>query len=68
MKDPDRQVCGEGIKSLQSAGVDVVVGVLEDLVAEQLAPYVHHRNTGRPYVILKIATTLMKKSAALRRF
>jgi diaminohydroxyphosphoribosylaminopyrimidine deaminase/5-amino-6-(5-phosphoribosylamino)uracil reductase len=64
MKDPDRQVCGEGIKSLQSAGVDVVVGVLEDLVAEQLAPYVHHRNTGRPYVILKIATTLDGKVAA----
>ncbi len=64
MKDPDHQVYGEGIKSLQNAGIDVVAGVLETLVSDQLAPYVHHRKTGRPYVVLKIATTLDGKVAA----
>ena len=64
MKDPDSQVYGEGIKSLQNAGIEVVVGVLEGRIAQQLAPYVHHRTTGRPYVILKIATTLDGKIAA----
>ncbi len=64
MKDPDSHVSGEGIKSLQKAGIDVVVGVLKGLVAHQLAPYVHHRKTGRPYVVLKIATTLDGKVAA----
>ena len=64
MKDPDHQVYVEGIKSLQNAGIDVVAGVLETLVSDQLAPYVHHRKTGRPYVVLKIATTLDGKVAA----
>ena len=33
-------------------------------VAEQLAPYLHHRRTGRPFVVLKLAATLDGRTAA----
>ena len=35
-----------------------------DAVAEQLAPYVAHRRTGRPWVVLKLAATLDGRIAA----
>ena len=56
--DPDKQVAGSGIKRLRDAGITVDIGVEETLVTQQLAPYLHHRRTGRPYVILKMAMTL----------
>ena len=62
--DPDPQVDGKGIALLRDAGVDVEVGVAEDVVAEQLAPYVSHRRTGRPWVVLKLAATLDGRIAA----
>jgi len=62
--DPDRQVSGEGIARLRTAGIDVVVGVGASDVADQLAPYLKHRRTGRPYVVMKLATTLDGRIAA----
>ena len=62
--DPDQKVAGTGITRLENAGVTVVAGVLAHDVARQLAPYVHHRATGRPYVVLKMATTLDARTAA----
>ena len=56
--DPDKNVAGNGIKQLRDAGITVDVGIEQELVAQQLAPYLHHRRTGRPYVILKMAMTL----------
>lgn len=56
--DPDPNVDGRGVAALRSAGLEVAVGVLADRVAEQLRPYLHHRRTGRPYVVCKIATSL----------
>ena len=56
--DPDKQVAGNGIQQLRDAGITVDVGVLQSEVERQLAPYLHHRRTGRPYVILKMAMTL----------
>ena len=35
-----------------------------DAVGEQLAPYVTHRRTGRPWVVLKLAATLDGRIAA----
>ena len=64
IEDPDKQVAGEGIKALRDAGIDVVVGTLSAEVAVQLEPYLHHRKTGRPYVILKLAATLDGRTAA----
>lgn len=64
VEDPDRQVSGEGIARLREAGVDVVVGVCNDEIRAQLAPYLTHRATGRPYVVLKLAATLDGGTAA----
>jgi len=62
--DPDEQVAGAGIGRLEAAGVEVTVGVAADLVAAQLAPYLHHRRTGRPFVLAKLAVSLDGRTAA----
>ncbi len=56
--DPDPKVSGSGVERLRSSGIEVTVGVEEAAVEAQLAPYLTHRRTGRPRVILKLATTL----------
>jgi diaminohydroxyphosphoribosylaminopyrimidine deaminase/5-amino-6-(5-phosphoribosylamino)uracil reductase len=62
--DPDPHVAGAGARALGGAGIEVVAGVRADDVAAQLAPYLHHRRTGRPYVVLKLAATLDGGTAA----
>ena len=62
--DPDPQVSGRGVERLRAAGVEVVVGVLAAEVEHQLARYLHHRRTGRPWVTLKLAATLDGRTAA----
>jgi diaminohydroxyphosphoribosylaminopyrimidine deaminase/5-amino-6-(5-phosphoribosylamino)uracil reductase len=64
MQDPDPLVAGAGIKALVAAGLEVEVGVGADAVTDQLAPYVCHRLTGRPWVVLKLAATLDGRTAA----
>jgi diaminohydroxyphosphoribosylaminopyrimidine deaminase / 5-amino-6-(5-phosphoribosylamino)uracil reductase len=56
--DPDVRVSGQGIDYLLKAGVQVVTGVCEEEIREQLAAYLWHRVTHRPYVVAKIASTL----------
>jgi diaminohydroxyphosphoribosylaminopyrimidine deaminase/5-amino-6-(5-phosphoribosylamino)uracil reductase len=58
VRDPDERVSGSGIERLRTAGVRVDVGTCADLVSEQLAPYLLHRRTGRPFVVLKLAMTI----------
>ena len=48
--DPDRLVAGRGVASLESAGVDVQVGLLEQQAVALDRGYHHHRATGRPWV------------------
>lgn len=62
--DPDPKVAGQGIDRLRAAGIDVEVGCRADEVSHQLAPYLHHRSTGRPFVVLKLASTLDGRTAA----
>jgi diaminohydroxyphosphoribosylaminopyrimidine deaminase/5-amino-6-(5-phosphoribosylamino)uracil reductase len=62
--DPDPNVGGRGFEALRAAGVEVSVGVAAEAVTAQLAPYLKHRMTGRPYVVLKLATTLDGRTAA----
>jgi diaminohydroxyphosphoribosylaminopyrimidine deaminase/5-amino-6-(5-phosphoribosylamino)uracil reductase len=64
VEDPDPLVAGSGIAALRAAGIDVTVGVEGAAVAEQLAPYLVHRRTGRPYVVLKLAATVDGGTAA----
>ena len=62
--DPDPRVGGRGVAALEAAGVEVVVGVRADEIERQLAPYLHHRRTGRPHVVLKLAASLDGRTAA----
>ena len=62
--DPDSNVSGSGVQQLRNAGLTVEVGLLEHEVRAQLAPYLHHRSTGRPFVVLKMASTIDGRIAA----
>ena len=68
--DPDPHVAGSGIAALQDAGIEVDVGVdaevVDDAVADSLWPYLHQRQTSRPWVVLKLAATLDGRTAAPR--
>ena len=64
LSDPDPSVDGRGLDSLRKAGIEVTVGVAESEVADQLAAYVTHRRTGRPFVVLKLAATMDGRIAA----
>ena len=62
--DPDANVAGSGIAALEDAGIEVVVGVEADAVVRSLGAYLHHRRTGRPLTIVKMASTLDGRTAA----
>ena len=64
IEDPDPLVAGKGIEALRAAGIEVTVGVAADQVVTQLAPYLKHRTTGRPWVVLKMASSLDGRTAA----
>jgi len=64
LADPDRKVAGAGMARLRDAGVAVEIGCRADEITEQLQPYLHHRRTGRPWVVLKLAATLDGRTAA----
>lgn len=62
--DPDPQVSGAGVARLQSAGVEVQVGVRQAEVERQLMAYLHHRRTGRPWMVAKLAASIDGRTAA----
>jgi diaminohydroxyphosphoribosylaminopyrimidine deaminase/5-amino-6-(5-phosphoribosylamino)uracil reductase len=64
VEDPDPRVAGRGLAALRAAGIEVVTGVAADEIAEQLAPYLKHRRTGQPWVVLKLAASLDARTAA----
>ena len=64
VEDPDGRVRGNGIATLRSAGIDVELGPGADAVRAQLSPYIKHRTTGRPWVVLKLAASLDGRTAA----
>jgi len=64
IEDPDPLVAGRGIGRLVEAGLLVNVGIGAEEVRRQLAAYIHHRCTGRPLVILKLAATVDGRIAA----
>ncbi|NDG83647.1 MAG: bifunctional diaminohydroxyphosphoribosylaminopyrimidine deaminase/5-amino-6-(5-phosphoribosylamino)uracil reductase RibD [Proteobacteria bacterium] len=56
-RDPDPRVNGEGIRRLQEAGKDVILGVLENECRAWHFPFLRSRATGRPVWIAKWAET-----------
>lgn len=64
IEDPDPQVAGKGIKALKEAGIQVDVGIEKEAVERSLTSYLHHRRTGKPYVIAKSAVSIDGKVAA----
>ncbi|MGY4719937.1 bifunctional diaminohydroxyphosphoribosylaminopyrimidine deaminase/5-amino-6-(5-phosphoribosylamino)uracil reductase RibD [Naumannella huperziae] len=62
--DPDPRVDGRGAARLRAAGIAVTEGVCTDRATDQLRPYLTHRRTGRPFVIMKLAASLDGRIAA----
>ncbi|HEV7526713.1 MAG TPA: bifunctional diaminohydroxyphosphoribosylaminopyrimidine deaminase/5-amino-6-(5-phosphoribosylamino)uracil reductase RibD [Acidimicrobiia bacterium] len=62
--DPDERVAGRGYARLRDAHVDVLTGVGTDEAERDLAPYLHHRRTGRAFVVAKLALSLDGRVAA----
>jgi diaminohydroxyphosphoribosylaminopyrimidine deaminase/5-amino-6-(5-phosphoribosylamino)uracil reductase len=64
LEDPDPRVAGTGFARLREAGIEVSVGVGAEAATRELAAYLHHRRTGLPYVVAKVATSLDGRVAA----
>ncbi|WP_192649540.1 bifunctional diaminohydroxyphosphoribosylaminopyrimidine deaminase/5-amino-6-(5-phosphoribosylamino)uracil reductase RibD [Sphingopyxis sp. OAS728] len=57
-QDPDARTDGKGIARLQAAGVEVVFNMLPAEARAAMAPWWTRRADGRPFVTLKLATSL----------
>lgn len=64
LKDPDTNVSGNGIKALESAGIPYFLGTCKSQAFDSLQPYLHHRSTGKPYVVAKSAISIDGRTAA----
>lgn len=60
--DPDPTFGNAGAEHLRKHGVRVTVGTGAEEVTGSLRPYLHHRRTGLPYVVLKVARCLIAES------
>jgi diaminohydroxyphosphoribosylaminopyrimidine deaminase/5-amino-6-(5-phosphoribosylamino)uracil reductase len=61
--DPNPKMQGRSVEILRDAGVDVEL-LGDTLFERQNEQYLHHMRTGRPFVHLKLATTLDGRIAA----
>ena len=66
MEDPNPQVKGRGIRSLRRAGIEVEVGVLEEECRELNEAFCKYIVDKKPFVVLKVASTLDGKIATRR--
>ncbi|MBL1319732.1 MAG: bifunctional diaminohydroxyphosphoribosylaminopyrimidine deaminase/5-amino-6-(5-phosphoribosylamino)uracil reductase RibD [Methylophaga sp.] len=63
MQDPNPQVAGQGIAKLKEAGIEVVVGILENEAEQLNKGFCKRMRTGRPFVRSKIAMSLDGRTA-----
>jgi diaminohydroxyphosphoribosylaminopyrimidine deaminase/5-amino-6-(5-phosphoribosylamino)uracil reductase len=64
MRDPNPTVAGGGDSRLRASGVEVVEDVLSEPCTRLLRPWTKHVTTRRPYVRLKLASSLDGRIAA----
>jgi diaminohydroxyphosphoribosylaminopyrimidine deaminase/5-amino-6-(5-phosphoribosylamino)uracil reductase len=62
--DPNPIVNGKGINILQNEGINVVTGILEKEITQQLEVYLHWIRYKKPFIILKNAVSLDAKIAS----
>ncbi len=58
LRDPDPRTDGRGIARLEAAGIAVTTGIRTDEAARCMAGFLTRRGQGRPFVTLKLATSL----------
>jgi len=58
LEDPDARVAGAGLARLREAGIEVEVGLCAEAAADVNAGYLMHRQSGRPLVTWKVASSL----------
>ena len=58
VRDPDPRTDGKGIARLQDAGIEVVFNVMAAEARATMAPWWMRQTAGRPFVTLKLATSL----------
>jgi diaminohydroxyphosphoribosylaminopyrimidine deaminase/5-amino-6-(5-phosphoribosylamino)uracil reductase len=61
--DPNPLVSGNGIKALQSAGIEVQTGLLQIEASEINAGFIQRMTSGRPFVRAKVAMSLDGRTA-----
>lgn len=65
--DPSEKVLGKGIKTLKDAGIRVETGIMEDQASKINEGFFSVCNRGRPFVTLKLATSLDGKIATSKK-
>jgi diaminohydroxyphosphoribosylaminopyrimidine deaminase / 5-amino-6-(5-phosphoribosylamino)uracil reductase len=63
MSDPNPLVAGQGLALLRAAGIDTASGLLESEARELNIGFVSRMSRGRPWLRLKVATSLDGKTA-----
>src|SRR6185312_1991563 len=63
MRDPNPQVDGSGFAKLQAAGIAVESGLMEAQASEQNRGFLSRMQRGRPWLRVKLATSLDGRSA-----
>ena len=63
-RDPNPIVDGSGSRALREAGLAVEEGLLEAEAVRQNLAFIAHVRSGRPFVVLKMASSLDGKAAA----
>ncbi|WP_348540046.1 bifunctional diaminohydroxyphosphoribosylaminopyrimidine deaminase/5-amino-6-(5-phosphoribosylamino)uracil reductase RibD [Shimia sp. R11_0] len=58
VEDSDARVSGRGLKMLRAAGIEVTLGVMAEEAARDLQGFFLKTDLGRPFLTLKLATTL----------
>ena len=61
--DPNPRVCGQGIKALNEAGIETIIGIMEAEAQKINEAFFTRIIKGRPLVSLKVAMTLDRKNS-----